>query len=304
MSVLDSVVLERVRKRFERREVLREVNWRVPAGSTTALFGRNGAGKTTLIRMLLGVLPCDGGRLSVLGLDPARKPRAVKARVGHVSESMPFHPRWRVEDALDLVQSIRGRAWQPRLARELMEAFQLPGRARIHHLSRGQRIQLGLVLALGHRPELVLLDEPVAGLDPVVQRDVLASLVDAVHRDGRTIVLASHRLDDVERLADRVAFLHQGRMVLEGPLDALRQEARRLAVRPAAPPEFFVDLPGRPFVKREGDRAVLTYLEGAREAETALRASGRFEEVEVERLNLETLYLDVLGEPRVEEVCA
>jgi ABC-2 type transport system ATP-binding protein len=238
MRGADPVVLAGLVKSFGRREVLTGVDLRVPRGSTTAILGRNGAGKSTLFRILCGILPRSGGEVRTLGLDPAHSAREIKARIGYVAEATPFHPRWRVRDAIGLVRSLRDDDWDGMEESRLREAFALPLRARIGTLSKGERAKLALLLALGHRPELVLLDEPASGLDPVMRREVLATLVDAIHEQGRTLLIASHRMDDVERLADRVAFLSGGRIVLSGEAEEVRARSENLE-------ELFVDLLSR-----------------------------------------------------------
>lgn len=282
--------------RFGRRTVLDEVALTVPAGSTTALLGRNGAGKSTLIRILTGLLPRTAGRVSVLGLDPGRHARAVKARIGYVPETSAFHPRWRVSHAIELTRGLRGRAWDRDEERRLLDVFCLPARERIDRLSKGARAKLALLLALAHRPPVVILDEPASGLDPVVKREVLATLVDAISSEGRTVLLSSHLIEDVERLADRVAFLGEGRILLEGGAEEVRRRARRLVVGPVAPDEALADLPGRPLVRRRGREAVLTYLRDGPEAAHAIRAAERFTHVAEDGINLEQLFVGLLGE--------
>jgi len=286
-------------KRFGRKPVLEGLTLAVPRGGTTALLGRNGAGKSTLLGILAGLLPRDGGRVEVMGLDPAHRARQVKARVGYVAEDPGFDPRWRVEHALDLTRTIRRGAWDVAEEARLLEVFGLSRTARIGSLSKGYRAKLALLLALGHRPEVVLLDEPASGLDPVVRREVLASLVDAMHGEERTLLLSSHRIEDVERLADRVAFLARGRIVLAGEAEVVRARARRVIVAPATGAcgdGKLDDLPGRPTVRRRGHEAVLTYVDGGEEAAERLRESGRFTEVIGEGMNLEDLFVDLLEE--------
>jgi ABC-2 type transport system ATP-binding protein len=233
----DPIVLVEVEKRFGRKRVLRDLTLMVPRGSTTALLGRNGAGKSTLIRILAGLLPRDGGEARVIGIDPGRKPKQVKALTGYVPEATPFHPKWRVKDAIEMSRAFRGRTWDDAEEGRLIEAFALSPKERIGSLSKGYKAKLALLLALAHKPEVILLDEPASGLDPIVRREVLASLVDAIHGEGRTVLLSSHLMEDVERLADRVAFLAGGKIVLEGETEEVRARSGNLE-------GVFVDLLG------------------------------------------------------------
>jgi ABC-2 type transport system ATP-binding protein len=243
MTNRDPIAMVSVSKRFGRKPVLIDVNLRVPEGSTTALLGRNGAGKSTLMKILTGLMPRSGGEVRVLGMDPGRRAKPVKARVGYVPETTLFHPKWRVRDAIGLSKAFRKKTWDGAEERRLLEAFELEPRAKIGSLSKGFKAKLALLLALAHKPKLLLLDEPASGLDPIVRREVLASLVDAIHGEGRTLLLSSHRMDDVERLADRVAFLAGGKIILDGDKEEIRKQ------REQSLEDIFLDLLATP--KRE-----------------------------------------------------
>lgn len=222
MNAPEPIVVTGLVKRYGRKVVLRDLDLAVRKGSVTALLGRNGAGKSTLLRILTGLLPASGGKTRVLGIDPTRKAKSVKARVGYVPEQTPFHPRWRVRDVIDLSRAFRRKTWDVGTESRLLDAFSLARNDRIGSLSKGYRAKLALLTALAHRPEVLMLDEPASGLDPIVRREVLASLVDAIHEEGRTVLMSSHLMEDVERLADRVAFLSEGRIVLEGEVEEVR----------------------------------------------------------------------------------
>jgi ABC-2 type transport system ATP-binding protein len=304
MQASDPIVLAEVGKRYGRNQVLKDLDLRVPKGGATALLGRNGAGKSTMLKILTGLLPRDGGEARVMGIDPGKRPKAVKEIIGYVPESTPFHPRWRVKDAIGLVRAIRKDMWIPEEEARLVDAFALPLTAKIGSLSKGYRAKLALLLALGHKPQTILLDEPASGLDPVVRREVLASLVDTITEEGRTLLFSSHLMEDVERLSDRIAFLAGGKIVLEGDAETIRAQARRVAVGPLPKAEPLGEVPGSPLVLRREHEAVLTYLDGATEAADALRASGRFEDVREIGVNLEDLFVDLLSEEREEVPCA
>jgi ABC-2 type transport system ATP-binding protein len=222
MQRTDPILIHGLSKRFGRKQVLSSVTLSVPRGVTTALLGRNGAGKTTILRILAGLLPRNRGVVSVAGIDPKKHAKRVKAVTGYVPDVPVFHPRWRVRDAVGLVRSARRKRWDADEAKRLMDAFELIPADRIGDLSKGARAKLSLLLALAHRPEVVLLDEPASGLDPVSRKEVLGSLVDIMEREGTAILISTHRLDDVERLAERVAFLKDGQIVVEGVTEELR----------------------------------------------------------------------------------
>ena len=222
MPPVEPIRIEGLSKRYGRKRILEEVTLSVPPGVTTALLGRNGAGKTTILRILAGLLPRNGGAVSVAGIDPGKHAKRVKAVTGYVPDVPVFHPRWRVRDAIGLVRSARKRRWDDAEAKRLRDAFDLAPASRIGDLSKGARAKLSLLLALAHRPEVVLLDEPASGLDPLSRKEVLGSLVDIMEREGTAILISTHRLDDVERLAERVAFLKDGEIVVEGVTEELR----------------------------------------------------------------------------------
>src|SRR5947209_2093261 len=227
-------------RRFGPKVALADVRLAVPRGGVFGLVGVNGAGKTTLIKHALGLLRAQAGTVRVFGLDPASDPAGVLSRVGYLSEE-PDLPGWmRVGELFRYTRAFYPN-WDPAFAEELRSSFALDPRARVKHLSKGQRARAGLVLALAHRPELLVLDEPSSGLDPIVRRDILAAVIRTVADEGRTVLFSSHLLHEVERVADRVALLDRGRVVFSGALDDIKGTHHRLTLRfpearPTPPP--------------------------------------------------------------------
>ena len=217
-------------RRFDSRLALDDVTLDVPKGGVFGLIGGNGAGKTTLIRHLLGMLKAQSGAVRVFGLDPVACPVEVLGRIGYLSEDRDL-PNWMsVRELIRYTQAFYP-AWDAGYATELLEAFQLDPQAGVKSLSRGQRARMGLLLALAHRPELLILDEPSSGLDPVVRRDILGSIIRTIAEDGRTVLFSSHLLDEVEQVADSVAIIHHGRIMLAAGMDQIRQTHCRLTLR-------------------------------------------------------------------------
>lgn len=209
--------------RFGARTALDAVTLAVPVGGVHGLVGPNGAGKTTLIRHLLGLLQPDAGTVRVFGRDPVADPVGVLSRIGYLSEDHDL-PGWmRVDELLDYQRAFYP-SWDAAYAEELRRAFALDPGARARTLSRGQKARTGLLLALAHRPPLLVLDEPSSGLDPVVRRDILEAILRTIAGEGRTVLFSSHLLDEVERMADHVTMIDEGRIVLSGPLTAVRQQ--------------------------------------------------------------------------------
>lgn len=226
---------------FGRTVALADVTLSVARGTVFGLVGENGAGKTTLIKHLLGLYRPEYGTVRVFGGDPVRDPVGVLGRIGYLSEDRDL-PEWmRVGELMSYTRAFYPR-WHNKLARELIEMFELDIGQKIRTLSRGQRARAGLLVAVAHRPDLLLLDEPSSGLDPGARQDILATVVRTVADEGRTVLLSSHLLHEVQRVADHVAMLHRGRLVLNEPLDDMLARHRLLLVHfasvPAAPPPW------------------------------------------------------------------
>jgi ABC-2 type transport system ATP-binding protein len=237
----DPVVLDRVTRRFGSKLVLDAVSLRVPRGVVYGLVGENGAGKTTLIRHVLGLLRPQGGTVRVFGRDPVRQPVEVLGRLGYLSEDRDLPDWMRVRELMQYQKAFYPR-WDDAHAEELRQRFELAPEARLSQLSQGGRARAGLLVALAHRPELLVLDEPSTGLDPVVRRDILAAIVRTIAEEGRTVLFSSHLLDEVERVADQVAMLDTSGIVLSGPLDEIKETHLRAVLRfdepREAPPEL------------------------------------------------------------------
>ncbi len=215
---------------FGRKTALEGVSFRAAMGQIYGLVGANGAGKTTLLKHLLGLLRAETGSVRVFGRDPVRDPVGVLSRVGYLSEERDL-PEWmRVDELMRYTQAYH-RTWDASYARELIETFGLDPSKKIKELSKGMRAQAGLVAAVAHRPELLILDEPSSGLDAVVRRDILDAIVRTVADDGRTVIFSSHLLDEVERMSDQVTMMSLGRVTLSGALDEVRRSYQRSRVR-------------------------------------------------------------------------
>lgn len=220
----------RVTRHFGNKTALDDLSLTVPRGGVFGLIGGNGAGKTTLIKHILGMLKAQSGSVRVFGLDPVENPVGTLGRIGYLSEDRDL-PNWmRVGELMRYTQAFFPN-WDERYAEELREAFDLDANARVKNLSRGQRARAGLLIALAHRPELLVLDEPSSGLDPVVRRDILGAIIRTIADEGRTVLFSSHLLDEVERVADRVAIIHQGRIMLTASMDEIKESHRRVTLR-------------------------------------------------------------------------
>ena len=224
------IEIKNVSRRFGKKMALDNVSLTVPRGGVFGLIGGNGAGKTTLLKHVLGMLKAQSGSVKLFGMDPIAQPVGVLSRMGYLSEERDL-PSWmRVSELIRYTQAFYP-TWDERFAEELREMFELDPNAKVRTLSRGQRARAGLLVALAHRPELLVLDEPSSGLDPVVRRDVLGAIVRTIAEDGRTVLFSSHLLDEVERVADHIAMIHEGRVVLANSMDDLKDSYRRVTLR-------------------------------------------------------------------------
>jgi ABC-type multidrug transport system ATPase subunit len=225
-----AVEITNLSRRFGSKAALDEVSLAAPKGSVFGLVGENGAGKSTLIKHILGLWRAQTGSVRVFGLDPVSNPVAVLGRTGYLSEQ-PDLPDWmRVREFMRYTQAFYPN-WDAEYAEELRNQFGLDPAARLRVLSKGQRAKLGLLAAQAHRPELLLLDEPSSGLDPVVRNDILTAIIRTVADEGRTVFFSSHLLDEIERVSDHIAMLHKGRLVFCGRIEDIKAQYRRFTLQ-------------------------------------------------------------------------
>jgi ABC-2 type transport system ATP-binding protein len=279
------IELEGIQRRFGDRVVLRGLDLRVQPGRIHALLGRNGSGKTTALRILLGFLEPHAGRSAVLGVDSRRLGPAERARIGYVSEDHRLYRWLRVGDLLAFEQGTR-----PRFDRGFADAAVarcgLPPRLWIGRLSRGQRAQLAIIVAVASHPEVLVLDDPALGLDVVMRRELLEVMIDLLADRGIGVLFSSHFLDDVERVADRVSILGDGRLIADADADALKRRVQRRTWTPPAGPDKAAEKtaavagpPAVPGLLRADRRRLgfeLTLSDCSPEVEAALRAGGAY----------------------------
>ncbi len=229
-------------RNYARKAALADVSLSVPRGVVFGLVGENGAGKTTLIKHVLGLLRAQSGTVRVFGLDPVRAPVEVLSRLGYLSEDRDL-PDWlRVQELLRYLPPFYP-TWDDAYAEDLRRQFELDPNAKIKTLSQGQRARVGLLTALAFRPELLVLDEPSTGLDPIVRREILSAVIRTIAQEGRTVLFSSHLLDEVERVSDHVALIDRGQIVLRGALETIKALHHRLTLQfedpLAGPPTLF-----------------------------------------------------------------
>ncbi|MCH7725911.1 MAG: ABC transporter ATP-binding protein [Planctomycetes bacterium] len=249
----DNVVeVHELSRQFGTTMALDGVSLQVQPGFVYGLVGANGAGKTTLIKHLLGLLRAKQGSVRIFGMDPVKHPVDVLQRIGYLSEERDL-PEWMSIDELMRYTAAYHPGWDPSYARELLGTFGLDGAKKVKALSKGMRAQAGLIAAVAHRPDLLLLDEPSTGLDAVVRRDILNAIIRTVADDGRTAIFSSHLLDEVELMSDYVFMVDEGKLVLQGSLDEIKEQHHLLSVRFATARDELPPIDGVLSVEQRGN---------------------------------------------------
>ncbi len=287
-----AIVIDHFTRRFGSRKAVDDLCLEVPRGSIFGLLGRNGAGKSTTIKTLLNLVQPTSGRLSILGLDSRADSVAVRRRVGYVPEEPAYYAWMTVEEILRFNGSFYP-SWDPRLVETLMHRLELPSQGKLRTLSLGTRAKVGLVMALGCRPELLILDDPTSGLDPVVRREFLQTIIETVQGDGGTVFFSSQMLHEMERIADEVAILHEGRLLLRASLEGLKASCKQVrVVYPERVPKSF-SLPGLIRIERGAHEAILTMTSYEPGVEQQLLAQGA-ESARAEDLTLEEIFVETV----------
>ena len=220
MTGAPALACDRLGKRFGSRWALRDCSLEIPAGTVTALVGPNGAGKTTLLQLAVGLTRPSAGAVSVLGRSPRRDAATLLPRVGFVAQEHPLYKGFSIAEMLTFGRKLNP-SWDDVFARERVEALGLPLDQKAGKLSGGQQAQVALTLALAKRPELLLLDEPVASLDPLARREFMRSVMEAVAETGMTVILSSHIVADLERVCDHLVILSTAEVQLAGGIESI-----------------------------------------------------------------------------------
>ena len=197
---------------------LREVDLAVPRGSIMGFVGQNGAGKTTTIRAILNLISKDAGKIQVLGMDHVEQENIIKERIAVIFDEIPFHDTLTPRQLSLVLQGIYSR-WQPQVYTGYLERFGLPQNKKIGQLSKGMKMKLQIAAALSHQAELLIMDEATAGLDPVVRSEMLRVFMEYMQDERHSILMSSHITSDLEKIADSVTYIHQGRILLSGYKD-------------------------------------------------------------------------------------
>lgn len=288
-----ALITQNLTKSYGNVRALRGVNLEVRRGEIFGFLGPNGSGKTTTIRCLLDLIRPSGGTVRVLGLDPQKDPVAVRARVGYLPGELRLDDNFTVEGALRFLNQLRESKADWGFVRKLAERLDLDLKTQIKNLSKGNKQKVGVVQALMHRPELLLLDEPTASLDPLVQQEVLR-LIREAQAEGATSFFSSHILSEVEEVAERVAIIRQGKIVEVAETKSLINRAlRRAHVRFRQPVDStpLTVLSGVKVLARDDSTSLLMQVEGEMDGLIKALAAFPVSDFETERPSLEEIFL-------------
>ena len=286
-----ALTIQAVHKHYDQKKVLDGIDLAVPTGSVLGLLGKNGAGKTTLIKCALGLVRADSGTIRVLG-DPALElSAATKARIGYVPQEISLYPWMRVRQLLDYMAAFYPK-WNSALVQQMLKDWEVNAGDKVGKMSVGTRQKLAIILALAHEPDLLVLDEPAASLDPAARREFLKAVLEIAAEGRRTVVFSTHITSDLERVADRVAILRGGVIAYEGELDELKDSVKRLHLTAANPLPLTLDVPGAVRIRVEGNEALVSVRNLSEQMVEDLRKQ-HDASIRVEDLNLEDIFVEV-----------
>ena len=293
MNDSNAIQVKDLVKFYGKVQALSGVNLDVKRGEIYGFLGPNGAGKTTTIRCMLDLIRPQGGSISVLGLDPKAEPEVIKARVGYLSGELHMDENMTAKQIFRFFNHLRGNCSDWEFIEELSERLKLELKIPIKNFSKGNKQKVGIVVALMHRPELLLLDEPTGSLDPLMQQEVLRILVEA-RDNGATVFLSSHIISEVQAIADRVAIIRKGIIVEVVETTALlKRSMRQVRIRFQQPTEAeeIYNLPGVELIAKDDSMGVSLKFEGEMDALIKTVAKYPVNDFETERASLEEIFL-------------
>ncbi|MBL4885819.1 MAG: ABC transporter ATP-binding protein [Planctomycetaceae bacterium] len=290
---MNSAVIQLVNatKKFKDHVVLDGLDFEIPQGSVVGLLGKNGSGKTTLLKLLLGLLKLDAGTSKVYGEDSWDLSANAKARIGYVPQEIQLYDWMKVRQLLKYTAAFYP-AWDSQLVQKLTDEWEVDLEKKAGLLSVGQKQKLAIILALGYQPDLLILDEPVASLDPVARREFLRTILDIAQDESRTILFSTHITSDLERVADRIAVMKEGQIATYGNLDDLKDQIKRLRIVSSSDlPESFV-VPGELRSEISGRQALVSVNNSDPQLVEQLQSTWDAQ-VTVEDLSLEEIFLEM-----------
>lgn len=280
-------------KRFGRTWAVNDLSLQVARGSTFGLIGPNGAGKSTTIKMLMGMLSPTSGKARILGMDVFADPTQVKQRVGYVPETHHIYRWMLVEEVIGFCRSFY-ESWNNETCQQMLDLFALDPRKKVKHLSKGMLAKLALLLAVSHEPEVLVLDEPLSGMDPIIREEFLDGVLRTICEREQTVLFSTHSLDDVQRLADTVGILNDGCLLVHRGIEELLATTKRIraTLDDGSRPER---LPADTIWQRvEGREWLVTVSDFSPEKVEQIRSENGVDHVEVIDIGLEDLFKDFI----------
>jgi ABC-2 type transport system ATP-binding protein len=287
-----TVSFSHVTRRFGRVTALDRIDLQIEPGTILGLAGRNAAGKTTLLRMAAGLIWPDQGTVRVCGLNPVTDRERLAARVSLMDEESTLYPRLTIGELTKYAARLHPR-WDDALAANVSQRLSLDPTATINSLSRGTRAKVALMLAVAPRPELLMLDDPTSGIDPLARREILDGVLATIPEQGGVVIWASHLIQDLERVADRIAVIDAGRLILDESIDALGSQMHRADAVFAGEPPPRLNRPGWLRAERDGRMLRVIARCGAQELRASLNSAGA-QHLEISKVNLEDLLIEYL----------
>ena len=297
----NAIVTNRLTKHYGSKRVVDSLDLQIPQGSVYGFLGRNGAGKSTTIKMLLGMIAPDSGHAELLGERSDQLSSEARQRIAYLAEGHPLYGWMTIGEAVNFTRPFYP-TWDQSLVEHILDHFELSLKQKLRSLSRGQQAQVSLALGVAPDPELLILDDPTLGLDTVVRRDFLESLIQIIQRRGRTILFSSHILGDVERVADRIGVLVKGVLRADCPTEEFRESIRKVLVEfQGAPPDYSdsnsLGIPGLVSCRQIGNQLELVTVGFDIDQRAAVEALEP-RSLEVHEMNLEDAFIAYTRGPR------
>jgi len=282
-------------RKYGRQWVVNDLNLAVPQGAVYGFLGLNGAGKSTTIRMLMGLIRRHKGTATVLGMDPARQDVQIKRRVGYVAEQPAFYDWMTVGHICRFTATYRRENWDWKLAESLVHKFRLPVDVKLKNLSKGQRAKTALVLALAFNPDMLILDEPTGGLDPVARREFIEGILAEFQESGKTIFISSHLVNELAGLVDHIGIIHEGRLLENTRTEDFLNSIRRIHMTFNGQGPSAIACPGLLRSRITGREAAIAVAKFEEDSTIEQLKSYHPTDIQVERMNLEDAFVEYIG---------
>ena len=285
------IEIKNVSKAYKNKHVLNQLSLNILKASVFGLLGKNGSGKTTLIKTILGLLKISSGNISVFNDNPWDFKDTTKEKIGYVPQNDRIYPWLSVRQLIDYISSFY-KSWNVSLINQLIKDWEINENDRFGVLSEGQAQKVSIILALGHEPDLLVLDEPVASLDPIARRQFLKTILDIVLERNCTVFFSTHITSDLERIADNVAILKDGRIDFQGELDQLKDEVKRLRIISSEKLPEQIDVEGVLNYKISNNESIISIRGFNSKLKKTLE--NKFNaKIEIEDMNLDEIFLEL-----------